>query len=62
MGKIPSRPVYFFTFDPTVSVFMEKYGNGTKTGHGLFHPFLRDLVFILIEPVFILYLINTRPA
>jgi hypothetical protein len=41
---------------------MKKYGNGTKTGHGLFHPFLRDLVFILIEPVFILYLINTRPA
>jgi hypothetical protein len=37
---------------------MEKNGNGTETGEGLFRPFLRDPVFIRIEPVFILYLIN----
>jgi hypothetical protein len=37
---------------------MEKYGNGTETGEGLFRPFLRDPVFFRIEPVFILYLTN----
>jgi hypothetical protein len=53
MGKILSRPVPFSTFDPTVSIFTEKYGNETETGEGLFHPFLQDPVFIRIEPVFI---------
>jgi hypothetical protein len=48
----------FSTFDLTVSVFTEKYGNMTETGEGLFGPFLRDPVFIQIEPVFISYLIN----
>jgi hypothetical protein len=41
---------------------MEKYWNRTETEEGLFRPILRDPVFIRIEPVFILYLINMGRA
>jgi hypothetical protein len=50
MEKIPSRLVPFSSFDPTVFVFTEKYGNGTETGEGLFRPFLRDPVFSGLNP------------
>jgi hypothetical protein len=30
----------------------KKYGNGTETGEGLFRLFLRDPIFIQIEPIF----------
>jgi hypothetical protein len=54
----PFRPIPFSIFDPIVSVFTEKYGNGTEIEEDLFRPFLRDPVFSRIEPVFILYLTN----
>jgi hypothetical protein len=60
--KISSRPVPFSTFDPTVFVFTEKYGNETETGEDLFRLFLRDTVFSRIEPVFIPYLTNMGRA
>jgi hypothetical protein len=59
---ISSRPVPFSIFDPTVSVLTEKYGNGTEKGEGLFRLFLRDPIFIRIEPVFIPYLTNMGRA
>jgi hypothetical protein len=37
-------------------------GRRTETEESLFRPFLRDSVFIRIEPVFILYLINIGRA
>jgi hypothetical protein len=61
-SKIPSQSVLFSTFDQTIFLFTKKYGNETETGEGLFRLFLRDPVFIRIEPVFILYLINMGRA
>jgi hypothetical protein len=56
MEKIPSRPVPFSIFGPSVFVFVEKSGNGTETGEGLFRPFFAGSRFlpdlIHIYPVF----------
>jgi hypothetical protein len=51
-----SRPVRFFTFDPTVFVLSEKSGSGTgrgsedlgirtETGMMFFHPYFRSSIF-----------------
>jgi hypothetical protein len=55
MGKIPSRPIPFSTYDLIVSVFTGKYRNETETEEGLFCPFLQDSDFIWIGFVFILF-------
>jgi hypothetical protein len=62
-GQIKSRPdLYRFLYLIRPFLYIKKYENGTETEESLFRPFLRDPVFIRIEPVFILYLINMGRA